>query len=77
MLTESPQPNLGSADARSLRWRFWLLTPLTGLCAGLAPGLSMLLLRRVETLVWGVSASETFLDAGEAVSPTTRIGVPA
>ena len=75
MLTESPQPNLGSADARSLRWRFWLLTPLTGLCAGLAAGLLMLLLRRVETLVWGGSASETFLDAVEAVSPATRIGV--
>ena len=70
----SPQPNDAGDDG--LGWRFWCLVPATGVAAGLAAGLLMLLLHAVQHLAWG-EGEAGFLRAVEAASPVQRVGVLA
>ena len=65
--------NVGSTDARALLWRFWLLTPIVGACAGLAAGVLMRLLYLVEALAWGHAASQSFLQAVQSATPSVSL----
>ncbi|MBV9537306.1 MAG: chloride channel protein [Acidisphaera sp.] len=67
------QPNdaLGNR-LRGFSARFWLLLVLTGIGAGVAAGLLMLLLRATEHLTWSYR-SGNLLDAVQHVSPTYRV----
>ncbi len=73
-MSATPQPNASGDDG--LGWRFWCLVPVTGIAAGLAAGLLVLLLHAVQRLAWG-EGDAGFLRAVEAASPAQRVGVLA
>lgn len=75
MVMQTPQPNLlDGSRPTGLSWRFWALTVMTGIGAGIAGGLLMLLLRAVQHLAWSYRAGE-FLDAVEKADWHRRIAV--
>lgn len=67
------QPNLDVSDFQQT-WslRFWLITAITGIAAGLAGGVLMQVLHRVEHLAWHFREG-TLLDAVSGVSATHRV----
>lgn len=68
----TPQPNASGDDG--LGWRFWCLVPVTGVAAGLAAGLLMLLFHLVQRVAFGGDGAH-FLDDVAASSPARRVGV--
>ncbi len=59
----SPQPNIGAAaDLQKLSARFWAMTVLTGIGAGIAGGLLMKLLSAVQQVSWAYGPGD-FEDA--------------
>src|ERR1700751_5773976 len=73
---DTPQPNvMGTGSMRVLPARLWGLVCLTGVGAGLAGGLLMLLLRLVQHLAWPYAQGDHFLDAVRAAAPWQRIAV--
>ncbi len=71
----SPQPNLG-ARVLGFPWRFWVIAVVTGLLAGLAAGLLMMLLRAVQHLAWSYHAG-LFELAVQATPSARRVAVLA
>jgi H+/Cl- antiporter ClcA len=73
---ETPQPNvMGAGSMRVLPLRMWALICVTGVGAGLAGGLLMLLLRLVQHLAWPYSPGDDFLDAVRAAPGWQRFTV--
>jgi H+/Cl- antiporter ClcA len=70
MPRESPQPNvLGSGTLRALSPLFWVLVVVTGVGAGLAGGLLMLLLHAVQHTAWPYRPGDKFLSAVQHATP--------
>jgi H+/Cl- antiporter ClcA len=75
---ESPQPNvLGGGGTAWPFALFWLLVAATGIGAGIAGGLLMLLLRAVQHLAWPYRAGDNFLSAVENATPLRIVAVVA
>jgi len=67
------QPNLEVSAAQSTwSFRFWLVTVLTGVTAGLIGGALMRLLHAVEHIAWRYDAG-TLLEAIDHVSPARHV----
>jgi CIC family chloride channel protein len=73
MLSTSPQPNIGT-ESRPLSLRFWALTVLTGIFAGLSSAALMKLLYAVQSFAWEVEA-DGFLAAVRRSSGAHRFAV--
>jgi H+/Cl- antiporter ClcA len=73
---DTPQPNvMGAGSLRVLPPRVWGVICLTGVGAGLAGGLLMLLLRLVQHLVWPYRPGDDFLGAVLAAPGWQRFAV--
>lgn len=78
MAGNSPQPNVVGGDSlHVLSLHFWLLLAITGVGAGVAGALLMLLLHTVQHVLWPYRAGDNFLHAVRHASAIRTVSVVA